>query len=119
MAELNLPRSCRMESPDGRLTKRVGGSINISTLLARGWRIMNQDGTPAKGMAIAEKGGEASVELHNIRKPYEDAMPPAVLIGVSDTGATMGDMREEVSQALDKLNEKPKTKRPRIKKEKP
>jgi hypothetical protein len=67
MAELNIPRSCRMESPDGRFTKRVGGYVNISTLLARGWRIMNQDGTPAKGMAIAEKGGEASVEIKTRR----------------------------------------------------
>jgi hypothetical protein len=46
-------------------------------------------------------------------------MPPAVLIGVSDTGATMGDMREEVNKALDQLNEKVRTKRPRIKKERP
>ena len=64
---VTLPRSCRMESPCKRFTKRVGGSINISTLLARGWRIMNQDGTPAKGMAIAEKGGEASVEIKTKR----------------------------------------------------
>jgi hypothetical protein len=62
-----------MESPCKRFTKRVGGYINISTLLARGWRIMNQDGTPTKGMAIAEKGGEASVDMktkrQRIKKP--------------------------------------------------
>ena len=75
MAELNLPRSCRMESPDGRFTKRVGGYVNISTLLARGWRIMNQDGTPAKGMAIAEKGGEASVEIKTKRPRIKKEKP--------------------------------------------
>ena len=75
MAELTLPRSCRMESPDGRFTKRVGGYVNISTLLARGWRIMNQDGAPAKGMAIAEKGGEASVDMKTKRPRIKKEKP--------------------------------------------
>lgn len=72
---MTIPRSCRMESPDKRFTKRVGGYANISTLLARGWRIMNPDGTPAKGLAIAEKGGEASVEIKTKRPRIKKEKP--------------------------------------------